>query len=421
MSATISVFPYRSWVACLVAGLAAACAAPPTHPAPVAEPPKPTEPVSATVPASTCAEPELTWENTGQPFVRTWCDSCHAASQTPAGRLGAPVGVSFDDLEETRTWAARIDARALALPATMPPATVIPEEDLEPVRAWFACGLPGEDDPIPAESCTLPAYVGDLRLSEADPTFCDSFSSIDGDLVVDTDSAIPGCLCDVTGEVAFEGYSGHEWSAPLLSHVGGLTVARAAELAKLDLPELVIVDRELVVDHVPALDSLQLPLLERVGGAMAIKSAPLLGSIDAYRLAEVGAGLSLIDVPSVSWFLPFDSLTAVGGDLVLRGTGAVEAQDFRRLETIGGSLEIASNAALVSLEGYDVLASIGGNLSIHDNLGLALLEPMPVLEQVRGDVIVVANPRVPARDLRAFAAGIDEVRGAIHLDQGGNP
>ena len=48
----------------------------------------------------------LTWNNWGEGFFTTWCQSCH--SRTTPQRNGAPEGMNFDTLTDVFEWQAAI-------------------------------------------------------------------------------------------------------------------------------------------------------------------------------------------------------------------------------------------------------------------------------------------------------------------------
>lgn len=135
--------------ALLVAALALTCAsaacpasdAPPDEPTEIAPPPyesfaeRPCPPDSA-----------LTWENFGQPYMLSWCTSCHSSALDEAHRAEAPVGIDFDDLDGVRAQAERIWARSGDQNNTMPPAGTAPALEREQLGEWLACGAPSRDD-----------------------------------------------------------------------------------------------------------------------------------------------------------------------------------------------------------------------------------------------------------------------------------
>lgn len=81
----------------------------------------------------------LTWETAGAPVVLTWCTPCHSEDLTGMARSGAPRGVDFDDEDDVRQRAARVWARALSDPPTMPPASGPSEDALDRLGAWLTC------------------------------------------------------------------------------------------------------------------------------------------------------------------------------------------------------------------------------------------------------------------------------------------
>ncbi len=88
---------------------------------------------------------ELTYENFGEGLIFGECQTCHAT--TAVDRAGAPVDVTFDDLEEIREWAPRIYERSAFENASMPPGPIDLEADRRAdLGEWLACGAPSEED-----------------------------------------------------------------------------------------------------------------------------------------------------------------------------------------------------------------------------------------------------------------------------------
>ena len=81
---------------------------------------------------------DTSWLNTGRPFFRTYCTSCHAEDATE--RFGAPEGVDFDSEQDVQDYEERIYIRVLD-EGTMPLGGGIPEEDLELLEIYLECGL----------------------------------------------------------------------------------------------------------------------------------------------------------------------------------------------------------------------------------------------------------------------------------------
>jgi hypothetical protein len=93
-----------------------------------------------------CAENILTWENFGEPFMLTWCTGCHHSSIPTAERANAPCGVNLDSHGDVLFWQQRILDRAVVMkPTPMPPAAIIPEDDLALLKQYIECGAPGPD------------------------------------------------------------------------------------------------------------------------------------------------------------------------------------------------------------------------------------------------------------------------------------
>jgi uncharacterized membrane protein len=84
----------------------------------------------------------LTYDSFGDPFMRNWCTACHS-SDLPAGtRQGAPVAVDLDSRAGVLEWTARIEARALGEPPTMPPTPGPSADERTLLAEWLACGAP---------------------------------------------------------------------------------------------------------------------------------------------------------------------------------------------------------------------------------------------------------------------------------------
>ena len=98
--------------------------------------------------ASVCpATQTLTYENFGQSFFDTYCQTCHASTVTGADRKDAPTDHTFDTVQMIRQMRAHIDRNAAAGPAAVN--TKMPPEDPKPTEAqrrqlgeWLACGAP---------------------------------------------------------------------------------------------------------------------------------------------------------------------------------------------------------------------------------------------------------------------------------------
>lgn len=107
--------------------------------------PSPTEPPIE--PAGNCPpDSAVSWENTGEPFLRTWCSSCHGSGIEGEHRLGAPDEVNLDSRQGAVRWSGGILLQAL-LPNTdgsydMPPLARVPEAERLRFKEWLACGAP---------------------------------------------------------------------------------------------------------------------------------------------------------------------------------------------------------------------------------------------------------------------------------------
>jgi len=97
---------------------------------------------------SVCPTPQtLSYENFGQQFFATYCQTCHASTVTGAARKGAPGDHVFDQVQDIQLLSEHIDEYAAAGPAAVN--TVMPPEGPKPTEAerrqlgeWLACGAP---------------------------------------------------------------------------------------------------------------------------------------------------------------------------------------------------------------------------------------------------------------------------------------
>jgi uncharacterized membrane protein len=83
----------------------------------------------------------LTFENFGQGFFGSYCNSCHSA---PSGeRDGAPSEYVFSTVEQVRQHKERIFARSAGPNTTMPIGPDDPpREERDKLAEWLACGAP---------------------------------------------------------------------------------------------------------------------------------------------------------------------------------------------------------------------------------------------------------------------------------------
>ncbi len=123
------------------------------------------EPMTTTTDATTgagvCGDNTLTWDNFGQAFMLSWCTGCHNSQLPTAQRAGAPCGINFDSHAGTLPFAASIKVRAVDWQMyegvkPMPPAAIVPDEELALLQEWIDCGAPGPDEGVAAPKCPDP-------------------------------------------------------------------------------------------------------------------------------------------------------------------------------------------------------------------------------------------------------------------------
>ena len=89
-----------------------------------------------------CTQVPWTYNNVGDPFMRTWCTSCHHGDLPEGERAGATISVNFDTYSNVISHLDRISARSLSESPTMPPAGGVPKQELQRLREWIICGAP---------------------------------------------------------------------------------------------------------------------------------------------------------------------------------------------------------------------------------------------------------------------------------------
>lgn len=361
--------------------------------------------------AATCGvDNPPTWNSYADGFMRTWCTPCHHPDQVGEIRHGAPEGVDFHDLEIVRAYSASIALLALTDGGSMPPAGLAPEPQRSRMQTWIDCGMPGEQVAQPAPPCSLQTpFDGNLTLSSAPADFCDTYDSVSGDLLVDSDSDIAGCICAVDGDLDVVA----EASLTELTEVGGDFVLGANAL----LPSLMNIGGDLVVVD-GAGPNLTLPSLEMVAGPMLVQGVPSLAQFVTWRLSEA-AGISVVDAPALQDMDFANSINELHGDLELVNTGLTEPRAFRRT-LVHGDIRFAENAQLDAIDGFDALVAFEGSLTIEDNPVLRRLPGFPGMTDIAGDLTVTGNTTLNPLLAQGFADQFT-VAGTVTVEQNGAP
>jgi hypothetical protein len=111
--------------------------------------------------ADLCAENMLTWENFGEAFMLSWCTGCHNAQLPTDQRAGAPCGVNLDSHAGALPFAANIKLRAVDWQMyegtkPMPPAAIIPEDELPSCANGSTAAPRARTQSLPAPKCPDP-------------------------------------------------------------------------------------------------------------------------------------------------------------------------------------------------------------------------------------------------------------------------
>ncbi len=418
--------------------------------------------------ATVCADPALTWEGFAQPFLTTWCASCHGTDLVGDARHGAPDDLNFGTLAETVPFASLI--RSVAVDGlSMPPTNAVPPEDRVRLGDWIACGLPGTDVAPPQITfCSdLRYHDGDVTLGAAPAGACTTWNAVDGDLDFDTTSPLLGCLCEVTGDLTIT--TADVARLPELVRVGGdLRVDPSASSTLLDAPYLTAVDGTIVVADVSSIERVNFPRLATVGGGIQFARDPALTTVSGMQAVEaVGGHLEFLDLDALLTLNAVPLATTVDGRIAITGNGAltsvwvgdalaintagIEIADNPALTYVGGLPQLTSAGKIVlrqlpvlaslptflaldtakgltisgadqisSLAGFETLRTVNGAVEVSANASLTAVDALDRIGSVDGDFRVIDNPVLPTSgvDALVLAIGVENITGTV--DQSGN-
>jgi|GEM_PF-1058296 len=94
-----------------------------------------------------CASP-LSWANTGEPYLLTYCSGCHTSTVAEDFRYGAPPELVLDSADDVFAHSVRIQARIED--GTMPPTGGPSADENACFLAWLGQGARGLGDALPA-------------------------------------------------------------------------------------------------------------------------------------------------------------------------------------------------------------------------------------------------------------------------------
>lgn len=392
----------------------------------------------------------LSWDTTAQPFLTTWCTSCHAASLGPGERFGAPESINLDTYDAVLALEDRVQATAVGPDPRMPPVGGASEADKALFARWLECGLPGPPAPVEADCgdavdidgpvTSSPCGSGPVRVAgavEASGGDWSCLCAVDGDLTVAGGAFDAPVLQTVGG--AFTVVAATSVAAPRLIATGAVVVQDGAfldlsrlvtassvgitapALVDVDLHDLEAVPGDVRIVGNPALTLVDLSRLTDVGGTLAVTdNAALLGVLgQGYGVRQIGGDLLLQRNPLWQGFYGFGLLEAVGGDLMVSEQARFGiVSGFTALEQVGGDMRIVSNGGLQFLQGFDQLRTIGGAFVVSGNPQLSVEGAFAQLETVGGEVVVSGNPRLEEVD---GLVGVHDVGGIVWSDNGAMP
>jgi len=133
------------------------------------------------------------YDNTGGPFLLSWCTGCHSSLLPSGERAGAPLGVDFDTPAGIKDQLLRIYARSADHNVTMPPVDAVPAHDRTLIGDWITCGAPGLDEAVllSIEPTDPPPTNGNTPGSGGGATSCTDNSDCEGKCP----GSKTGCVC----------------------------------------------------------------------------------------------------------------------------------------------------------------------------------------------------------------------------------
>jgi hypothetical protein len=206
-----------------------------------------------------------------------------------------------------------------------------------------------------------------------------------------------------------------------------IEISGNATLPNIRLPSLETVDVNLFINTNAAITSVELPALVTIGSILHLQSNPALTTVtlpelvlsaavetqnnsslatfSAPKLAYVTANFDFLNLPTLTQ-ANFTSLVAVGGRVYWETVPQLaNLSGFSSLSSIGGSFTVRACNALVDFTGLSQLVNVAG-MTVMQNAELTSFAGLTSFQKVGGDLMIVANPKLPAASAQAFANAI---------------
>lgn len=152
------------------------------------------------------------------------------------------------------------------------------------------------------------------------------------------------------------------------------------------------------------------------GDLMIVNNVKLKSFGGFSELKEIQGFLWLILNPEISSLSEFNKITNIGDDLKITTFGGQYINGFKNLYEIGGTLSIAENELLNTIEGFESLVKINENLLIIENPELLNLTGLNQLNGIGFNFVLIQNNKLESLD--GFNTQIDTI-GTITIE--GNP
>jgi hypothetical protein len=255
-------------------------------------------------------------------------------------------------------------------------------------------------------------YNGDLILSTQDEVNRFHYTKVTGSLTIsgeNIENLTPLlCLDTVGGGIRIE-------SNPLLTTLSGLqNLASVGATGQRDPTEIYWGSYSLVIhgngllanlDGLQNLDSLSgyvdisgnaslsnldgLQNLTSIGQYLSINNNASLNEVDAFQNLTIIGGLE-IRIPSFNWDSE-TTLSEILGLKIVDNSSLTELNWFKKLNHLGGDLEISSNISLTNMGGFQNLTSVAGRLIINNNDALINLDSLQNLNTIAMSLVISGN------------------------------
>jgi hypothetical protein len=146
-----------------------------------------------------------------------------------------------------------------------------------------------------------------------------------------------------------------------------------------------------------------------IAGDLSVESASVTDFKGLETVTSIGGSLILRDNKALTSLNGLNGLKEIAGDITITyNTKLGEVNALAGLTQVGGNLQIRANTSLANLNGFVSLTSVGGSLYIRANTALRSLEGLRGLSEVKGSLDVGQNTALPTCEVQEL---FNRVRG----------